>query len=417
MIRYAVSNGNFSNVSTWDGGTTLPGSGDDVYANGFTVTIDQDITVAKISTEVCPTTSIGGGGFASSTTRIVTANIIAGESTCYIYTGQLLVIGNIYGSSTTNGRIALYNNNTSSASNAHTFWVIGNIYGGATTNSYALGMRGDRNYGLNLVGNIYGGDGAIGMAVGYTHIGILVIGNVYAGNFPAIYTGAQLSLPSSIVEITGNVYASGFSNALLGAVSTLGSSAPLVILNGSYFNHTGWQAIICQKLKVNPTSSTVIGLQDDDDVDYNVYTADVLENPPTESDVRSGVVYGIGDAYEGTLAVPPAASVVKDVPVDNTVGTWQFDEPLVNRLKNCATTAMVGQIVASYNAAPVEIIPNAEKRHDYTGTTSFCGTAVQGTLESSPTWNLTKIIVSENGTSTTTVAVNSWENRYIASYS
>ena len=55
--------------------------------------------------------------------------------------------------------------------------------------------------------------------------------------------------------------------------------------------------------------------------DIALYPASTLENPPVITDVRSGVVYGIGDAYEGTLAVPPAESVVKNVAVDDTVGS------------------------------------------------------------------------------------------------
>jgi hypothetical protein len=50
-LRYAVATGNWSNTATWNGGT-LPGVGDDVHANGFTVTIDQDINVNSISNKV-----------------------------------------------------------------------------------------------------------------------------------------------------------------------------------------------------------------------------------------------------------------------------------------------------------------------------------------------------------------------------
>ena len=71
-------------------------------------------------------------------------------------------------------------------------------------------------------------------------------------------------------------------------------------------------------------------------------------------------MYDPNSGTTGTCAIPPAASVVKNVPVDNTVGTWEFEENLVNRLKNCATTAMVGQIVASYNAAPAELLLNGD---------------------------------------------------------
>jgi hypothetical protein len=41
----------------------------------------------------------------------------------------------------------------------------------------------------------------------------------------------------------------------------------------------------------------------------------------TPSDVRSGTVYGAGDVFTGTCAVPPAGSVLFGVPVDNTTGT------------------------------------------------------------------------------------------------
>ncbi len=41
-VRWAVQNGNWSNPNTWNGGT-LPGQGDDVYANGKIVQVDIDL--------------------------------------------------------------------------------------------------------------------------------------------------------------------------------------------------------------------------------------------------------------------------------------------------------------------------------------------------------------------------------------
>ena len=43
----AVATGNWSNTATWSGGV-LPTSADDVFANGFTVTIDGTFTVLTI---------------------------------------------------------------------------------------------------------------------------------------------------------------------------------------------------------------------------------------------------------------------------------------------------------------------------------------------------------------------------------
>lgn len=47
--RFAIANGNFSNPLIWDNGT-VPVAGDYVYANGFTVTLDTNITVDLLST-------------------------------------------------------------------------------------------------------------------------------------------------------------------------------------------------------------------------------------------------------------------------------------------------------------------------------------------------------------------------------
>ena len=46
--RFAVKTGNWSDTTVWDNGA-LPTINDNVFANTFTVTIDQPITVAKIS--------------------------------------------------------------------------------------------------------------------------------------------------------------------------------------------------------------------------------------------------------------------------------------------------------------------------------------------------------------------------------
>jgi hypothetical protein len=47
-IRIAKQVGNWSDVNTWDDGLTLPTTGDNVYLNGFNITIDQNVTVLSI---------------------------------------------------------------------------------------------------------------------------------------------------------------------------------------------------------------------------------------------------------------------------------------------------------------------------------------------------------------------------------
>jgi hypothetical protein len=44
-LRYAVASGNWSATSTWNGTSSIPGNGDTVVANGYTVTIDTNVTI------------------------------------------------------------------------------------------------------------------------------------------------------------------------------------------------------------------------------------------------------------------------------------------------------------------------------------------------------------------------------------
>jgi len=87
--RYAVATGNWSNTATWDGGT-LPAAGDFVAANNFTVTIDQDINVGRLTT-AAQSPAVAGGGFTVSTTQTITLTdtqaIIAGTTNTLTYSG------------------------------------------------------------------------------------------------------------------------------------------------------------------------------------------------------------------------------------------------------------------------------------------------------------------------------------------
>jgi archaellum component FlaC len=55
--------------------------------------------------------------------------------------------------------------------------------------------------------------------------------------------------------------------------------------------------------------------------DIALYPASTLENPPAATDVRSGVVYGIGDAYTGEMVVPIEGHVIQGLEYDiNKIG-------------------------------------------------------------------------------------------------
>lgn len=232
-VRYAVATGNWSSTSTWDGGT-LPTSTDDVYANGFTVTINQNVTVLSIRNE--STTGVAAGGTFNITTGGYTINgdIYVGGSTtsnnCINIThstGTITINGNIFGNRTTafNGCIAL-NINTGTTSIIN---VTGTIRGGTTSANLSYGISISACGTLNIIGDIYGGAGHSsndGIRISGATIALNITGNLYGLS----QATALFILQSVTCTITGNVD---------GRTSTSLASVVIVSYNGAILNLIG----------------------------------------------------------------------------------------------------------------------------------------------------------------------------------
>lgn len=109
---YAVSNGNWSNPSIWIGGD-LPLSSDNVFANGFTINIDQNIRVNSLRTSSHPLIAELGGSFVLNdiyqinaqftgpATNYTSGIISGGKTTCLfnnVSAGTVNLSGNILSS-------------------------------------------------------------------------------------------------------------------------------------------------------------------------------------------------------------------------------------------------------------------------------------------------------------------------------
>lgn len=276
-IRHAVASGNWNATTTWNGGT-LPTIGDDVYANGFSVTINQSINVAKISTEVCPTTSIGAGIFQSISNISLICNIVGGNSLCLNCNNNnglnLTIIGNVI------------------AINASAITLIGNAYI------------------TQLTGNIYGGlaVGAVGIGTSNSTQINNIIGNVISRTGPA-----YVSTTSNNDTIVGNIFAS---STAVGATNNGGFT-----VTGNLYNSNGYMALRTQRAFINTNNQIQWLVQNQSSTNIQLYSSDYFVGLPSNSDVRNGVVYGVGGSLTGTLKVPPSSSVAVGVPVDNGVGT------------------------------------------------------------------------------------------------
>ena len=80
---------------------------------------------------------------------------------------------------------------------------------------------------------------------------------------------------------------------------------------------------------------------------------DTAADAPIPANVRQGTTYALG-GFTGTMIVPNPANVVKNVPVDNTVGTGVLDPSALWNVPLSAinTTNSIGQRVK--NASTVE---------------------------------------------------------------
>lgn len=183
-IRYAVASGNWSSTATWNGGT-LPAPGDDVYANGFTVSINQSIDVKSLKRLANSSPTIAAGGtfnVTASATLTVTDGIKgddhATNSTALINitTASVTVTinGNLLGGSTGSNRRAV-----TCGVNA-TITINGNVTGGGSSSNVALNLSGGVQT-VTINGTVTGGDTSHAVSVGTASTLITVVGAVVGG--------------------------------------------------------------------------------------------------------------------------------------------------------------------------------------------------------------------------------------------
>lgn len=248
--RWAVATGNANATATWDGGT-LPTSDDDVYANGFTVTINAN-THWKSANTTPGTTAVVGGSFIISSGRTLTlnngsGNATAGTTTCITFDSSsgnsATLIGNPVASSLTGSRYGANNASTG------TLNIIGNPIGGAMSNAIGAvnsssgtlnitgnptGSGGINSVGaanlstgtMNVTGNILGGTGSGASGIRQTQSGTTtVIGDATGGSASG---GVGIVVAGGHCIVHGNIIASNTANGM-----NVNISAVSVIVNGN----------------------------------------------------------------------------------------------------------------------------------------------------------------------------------------
>jgi len=373
-LKYPLANGNWSNAANWNGGT-VPALGDDVRANGFTVTIDVDIDVSQIAT-VALAPAVAGGTFAVNSSRNITANINAGNTSCLTSASAIIVtvIGNINAGSgnvihginftnvgsilnvtgnvvagssvnvqfgiNTSGTLNFIGNATGSATGFNSAAIninvggilnfTGTIQGGSAINpSYGILTAGNGTYNGTIVGGSVGSSSGLRITAGIHTInsnvtgggsaschGIITIAGTLTVN--GTVTGGNGALGAQLTNTTatfnGNISGSA-SSASQGLFVT--DTASVVTVSTMTFSVIGTTPIYgFVKFKNTAPTVTVRKANNTNQTLVDPSTTDI----PIVGNVRDGIVYATG-SLTGTFKVPSPLTVALGVPTDNTVGS------------------------------------------------------------------------------------------------
>ena len=295
----------------------------------------NDYSYAIYNTGDCDITIIGNVGLNQPSNSMSIYN----EGDC-----NFTIIGNITGLYNRNGYGTIYDNNTSS-----NYYITGNLKSG--NKSYSTALRLVSNTGIvEIIGNVYGstythssyGTNSIGLYITASSTEVNITGNIYTGIYsPGVYVEG-----TGTINITGNLYSDGginysavrmyftgtpnritgnlYSGSLQSALSGNGGA---VIIKGNVYNYNSIMAIFYLSIYYDIEPDTQWEFYNYASAAKSLVAENSVTGMPSEADVRKDVVYGAVSGLTGTCIIPPVDSVMKNVPVDNTVGTMEIKIP------------------------------------------------------------------------------------------
>jgi hypothetical protein len=348
-------------TSPWSNGTAVfaPTSADDVWAAGFTVTIDQAVTVLSLRNNGSASqtwkdggtaAAANGGGFSMPVAYNITAtnSVQCGNAICLTYSasGNATLTSAAIGNSTTNNIncISITGSGTLTISASSLFgnsgglpsWVVNVTSGGLILNSCTLNTSTNNFQGGVLVGvsgtltaNNCTISGGTYQANGLQNNGVSTLNsctinaqvsnqNVSVANNS---TGTLNINNSTITGIGALANAGGTVNALNCTFTASASGTPFTSASGTnivsgyfYDSSAGFPAIYLYKWRMGTAPANGIWrvALNGSTTFVNLYTADNNLGQANPTDVRSGVSYASGN-LTGRLAVPARGSVALSV--------------------------------------------------------------------------------------------------------
>jgi hypothetical protein len=273
--KWPLANGNWSNAANWNGGTK-PVAGDDVFADGRTVTVDESFTVATLRSTQRSGGTVGGafqfntagvtGTVTSSsplvpgatnmvqitaTTGTVTLSL-GGDVSPRVVSSDVLILHS--GACNFNAIGFNFNGQTNgtnggsiciSKTSAGLITVTGNINGGTVANTCQALVSTNGN--TVVIGNVVGGISPNGLnrAISQSAGTLTVTGNVTGGqgvttNQGIVFSGTSLTVTGTILGGTASaaIDSSAPINNITGNV-TAGTVAAITSTTANIINVTG----------------------------------------------------------------------------------------------------------------------------------------------------------------------------------
>lgn len=344
-VVYAVKTGNWSDTTVWNTGA-LPTSADDVYTNGFTVTINQNINV--ISLRNGATTGVNAGGLFSAQSGFTyvcdtIANGITGTACLVVSfgTGTLVVTANTITGGL--GRAIAVNSSVNLD-----LTINGNVFGSATNTGQTEGINFGSGNGCTATinGNCTSQVGTA-IATTITGVNLTINGVVTSSSTQNGINNATNSATHSVTITKATTPDNG-----IAAVNNTGKLSTYIVKEieqgaFGYVPISGYVRLSTASgafYKGVTTGSSTRTLSD---------PADIAGQVPAETDVRFGVTYQ-GGSKTGSAYIPAAASVAFGVPVDNTTGSAVLTAPAIwdIQLNTLTTSGSIGERLS--NVATVQ---------------------------------------------------------------
>jgi len=360
-IKWPLANGVWSNAANWNDGT-LPDVGDDVYADGKTVTIDQDVTVLSIRNDQRSGGTNGGGFLIGSNLNSYTiiGNLFVTLNITLLTSSVNNITLNLIGNITMSGNFNVQNSITFSSSNS-ILNITGNIEDLAVVkvqDRQGVGILGSNNI-INITGSILsrgnGGTNTYIVRLSGNHIEFNFIGNIEVLNSTSALN--INGLVTNGVNIIGQAKA-GFNHCVVISQDTrLTITKSIGGLTKGFSGVTGIGTIIVSEIENTFNGGSGIGTGNirwaNDSIKIIGYRANgtqfILSDGigdanfiPNPANVRSGITYNL-DQNTGTLVLPTEDNVRKGVVYDNfdKTGTADltaedFNQVLDNNIQNLA---------------------------------------------------------------------------------